>query len=136
MFNILWDRSIETQFDQIKKMYSLWKKKNANTISKIDDYVKHIFGKHHQEVNHWANLVVEGQRKIIGKIIVDRDGNTETWKAVKGFWDVNSKDSGKSGCGVVIKGVDKDRWVESVALENWYGYDSRSCSRVRAHGNS
>ena len=44
------------------------------------------------------------------KIIVDRSGNTETWKAVTG-WDGSSKDRGKSACGVVIKGVDRDNWV-------------------------
>ena len=26
-------------------------------------------------------------------------------------WDGSSKDSGKSACGVVIKGVDRDNWV-------------------------
>ena len=79
----------------------------ANPISKVDDYVKHIFREHNQEVDHWANLGVEGQRKIL----VDWCSNSETWKAVKGFWDGSSKDNGKSGCGVVIKGFDRDRWV-------------------------
>ena len=31
--------------------------------------------------------------------------------AVKGFWDGSCKDNWKSGCGVVIKGVDRERWV-------------------------
>ena len=43
-------------------------------------------------------------------MIVDRYNNTETWKAVKGFCDGSATDNGKSGCGVVIKGVDKDKW--------------------------
>ena len=30
---------------------------------------------------------------------------------MKGFWDGSGRDNGKSGCGVVIKGVDKNRWV-------------------------
>ena len=30
---------------------------------------------------------------------------------MKSFWDGSAKDSGKAVCGVVIKGVDKDRWV-------------------------
>ena len=30
---------------------------------------------------------------------------------MKGFWDGSSKDNGKSGCGVVIKGADRDKWV-------------------------
>ena len=45
------------------------------------------------------------------KIIIDRSGNTEEWKAAKGFWDGSSKHNDKSGCSVVIKGVHKDRWV-------------------------
>ena len=32
----------------------------------------------------------------------------EKWKAVRGFWDGSSKRDGKSGCGVIIKGVDRD----------------------------
>ena len=69
--------------------------------------MKHIFWKHNQEAEHWANLPAEGQRKSV----VDRYSNSESWKAVKSFWDASAKDNGKSGCGVVIKGVDRDRWV-------------------------
>ena len=65
----------------------------------IDDYVKHIF----RELNQEA----EGQRKVV----VDRKSNADTWKAVKGFLDGSCKDNGKSGCGVVIEGVDRERWV-------------------------
>ena len=50
---------------------------------------------------------IEGQRKII----VDKSNITETWKAVKVFWDGSAKDNDKSGCGVLIKVVDRDRWV-------------------------
>ena len=50
-------------------------------VSKIDDFVKHIFREHTREVDHWANLEGEGQRTTI----VDRSDNTKTWKAVKGF---------------------------------------------------
>ena len=31
---------------------------------KIDDYVKHIFTKHNQEADHWANLGGRGTEKI------------------------------------------------------------------------
>ena len=75
--------------------------------SKTDDYVKHIFWKHNQKAEHWATLPADGQRKTV----VDRYSNSETWKAVKSFWDVSATDNGKSGCGVVIKAVDRDRWV-------------------------
>ena len=78
----------------------------ANLLQKIDDNVKHIF-REHNEADHWANVGAEGQRKVV----VDRKSNAATWKAVKGFWDGSCKDDGKSGCGVAIKGVDRERWV-------------------------
>ena len=33
------------------------------------------------------------------------------WRAVKGYWDGSFNDNGIIGCGVVIKGVDRERWV-------------------------
>ena len=45
--------------------YPCWKSKIANPISKIDDYVKHIFREHNQEADHWDNLGAEGQRKLL-----------------------------------------------------------------------
>ena len=30
---------------------------------------------------------------------------------VKGYWDGSFKDNGKNGCGVVVKVVDRERWV-------------------------
>ena len=33
------------------------------------------------------------------------------WKAITGFWDGSFKDNGRSGCGIVIKGVDREKWV-------------------------
>ena len=75
--------------------------KIANPISMIDDYVKHIFRE------HWANLGAEGQMKIF----VDRGNNAETWKVVKSFWDGSSENNGRSGCGVLIEGVDRDEWI-------------------------
>ena len=32
-------------------------------------------------------------------------------KALRGLWDGSTKTDGRSGCGVVIKGVDKDKWI-------------------------
>ena len=53
-----------------------------------------------------------GDSEVAGRWIKGRcSNNTETWKAVKGFWDGSSKNNGRSGCGVVIEGVDKDKWV-------------------------
>ena len=73
----------------------------------MDDYVEHIFREQNQEANHWANLGAEGQRTVV----VDRGNNTERWKAVRGFWDGSSKVNGRSGCGVVSNGVDRDKWI-------------------------
>ena len=49
----------------------------------------------------------EGQRKIT----VEEGNSTENWKAVRGFWDGSKKTDGRAGCGVVIKGVDRDKWI-------------------------
>ena len=37
-------------------------------------------------------------------------------RKVKGYWDGSSEDNGKSGCGVVIKGVDWSRWVTIIRI--------------------
>ena len=54
----------------------------------------------------------------------------ETWKAVKGFWDSSSKNNGRSGCGVVTCGVDRDGWVTigkiAVPLKVGTGHGIRS----------
>ena len=84
------------------------RERSRTLISKIDDYVKHIFRERNQEADYWSNLGGEvGHRNII----VDRCNTTETWKAVKGFRDGSAKDNGNSGCGVLIKVINKDRWV-------------------------
>ena len=90
-----------------KTLHHWWIRKIANPFSKADDYEKHIFREHNQEADHWANVRAEEQRKAV----IDRKGNADTWKAVKRLWDARCKDTGKSGCGVVIKGVDREWWV-------------------------
>ena len=30
---------------------------------------------------------------------------------MKGFWHGSSKNNGRKGCGVVIKGVGRDKWI-------------------------
>ena len=65
-------RSTEEGSDKFKGPYTHGV---AIPISKIDDFVKHVYR--------------------------DRCGNSETWKAEKGHWDGSFKDNGKSGCGVV-----------------------------------
>ena len=81
-----------------KKHYTHGGKERSHfLISKIDDYVKHIFREHNQEADHWANLGAEGQRTIIS----DKGNSTERWKTVRGFWDGSSKINGR----VVMKAV-------------------------------
>ena len=74
--------------------------------------MKHIFREHNQEADHWANMGAEGQNKII----VGKGKNTENWKAVRCFWDGSTKTYGRSVCGVVIKGVDRDKWITISTL--------------------
>ena len=49
----------------------------------------------------------DGQRNIV----IDKGNDTEEWKMQRDFWDGNSKINDRSGCGVVIKEADKDKWI-------------------------
>ena len=40
--------------------------------------MKHVYGEHNQEADHWVNIGAQGQ-----KIVLDRRHNSEMWKAVK-----------------------------------------------------
>ena len=51
--------------------------------------------------------MAEGQRQII----LHKGNNTGRWKAVRGFWDGSCKVNGRSGSGLVIKGVDRNKWL-------------------------
>ena len=44
--------------------------------------------------------------------------NAEKWTTVKGFWDGTCKEHVKSGCVVVVEGVDKGKWItiSSIAV--------------------
>ena len=87
--------------------------------------MKHFFRELNREADHWANLGAEGQRTII---VEKKRNNTEKWKAVRGFWDGSSKIDGRSGCGVVIKGVDKDKWISISKIAG----PSRMCTAMAA----
>ena len=50
-------------------------------------------------------------QKHRGKISIDSGSNTERWKAVRGFWDGSYKVNGGSGSGVVVEGVDTNKWI-------------------------
>ena len=90
-----------------KTLYSWWKRTIAYPVAQIDDNVKHLFREHNQEAEHLENLGAEGQRKIT----IEKGDSTENSKTVRGFWDGSTMTDVRSGCGVVIKGVDKDKWI-------------------------
>ena len=69
--------------------------------------MKHVYRDHNQEADHWADIGAQGRRKIDA---YGKDAPT-TWKAIRSFWDGSFKDDGKSGCGIGIKGVDREKWV-------------------------
>ena len=71
-------------------------------MEKIDDYVKHFVREHNQEADHVAILGTDG------KTTITIDGKTT--KAAKGL-DGSKKEDGRSGCGVLIKAVDTERWI-------------------------
>ena len=70
-------------------LYSWWRRKIAYSISKIDDFVKHVFREHNREADFLANMGAKGQRKNV----IDICRNPESWNAVKGFWDGSFKDN-------------------------------------------
>ena len=47
---------------------------------------------------------------------IDRCSNSESWKAVKGWWDGISKDSSKKRMPRRDNRVDRDRWVTIRAI--------------------
>ena len=52
----------------------------------------------------------------------------EIGKAVRGFWDGSNETDGRSRCSVVIKGVDKDKWItirkNCSTADDLYGHGS------------
>ena len=91
-----------------KTLHHWWKKKIANLFSEIDDYVKHIFREQNQ-IRRITGPMWEPKDR--GKLLVTGKVMLTHGKAVKGLWDGSCKDNGESGCGVVIKAVDRERWV-------------------------
>ena len=63
-------------------------------MSQIDDYVKHIFRKHSREDDY-------------NREFVRKKGRME--KRYVGIETVAKKN--RCGCGVAIRGVDKDKWI-------------------------
>ena len=73
----------------------------------IDSFVNHVYRGHNQKADHWVKNATRGN----GKLVIDRRDATTTWKAVRGFWHGSFEDNDRSGCGIVIKGVDRGKWV-------------------------
>ena len=88
-------------------LHSWWKKGVAKPISNIESFVNHVYREHNQEADNGANLGAQGQRKIV----IDRRDESTVWKAIRCFWNGSFRDNGRSGCGTVIKGVDREKWV-------------------------
>ena len=88
-------------------LHPRWKSGAATPISNIDNFMKHIYREHNQEADHWADIGAQGRRKND----IFRKNVPTTWKAIRGLWVGSFKDDGRSGCGIVIKGVDRQKWV-------------------------
>ena len=104
---------------------SCLKRNVARPISNMDGFVKQMHKENNQDADNLANICAQERRKII----IDRRNDSE-YEA--------SEDSDRSGCGVVNKGVDGERWMIlskiAIFLKNECFHGSRDCWRVRAHG--
>ena len=89
-----------------KVLHQWWEQELARPIVEIETYVRHVYREQNKEADHWANVGAVGKKEIV----VDKGSNTEKWKAIKGFWDGSCKENGRSGCGVVVEGVDREKW--------------------------
>ena len=65
--------------------------------------MKHVHREHNQEADHWADIGALGRRKIE----IYRKQRANNMEAVRGFWDGSFADDGESGCGKVIKKIDR-----------------------------
>ena len=78
----------------------------ATTEKKSGEFVWHVFWAHNQEVDQMANLGAKGVKKV--QMANEINGRR---KATRGRWDGSAKSGGRSGCGVVVEGADRDRLV-------------------------
>ena len=88
--------------------------KQENCVSSCTDrrFREAYFQEHNQEADHLADLDAEGKRNIT----IEKRDNTENWKAVRGGWDGSTKTDGRSGCVVVIEGMDQDKWITNSKI--------------------
>ena len=73
----------------------------------MNDYVRRDLREHNQEADHLANLGAEGHRQIT----VVKGDSTENWMAVRRLWDVSHKTDERSGCGVVVRSLGRNKWI-------------------------
>ena len=104
------------RISQIQKtLFLWWQRKNANPILKtVVDYVKHVFWEHNQQPKDREKLL------STGAIILEDEG-------CEMFQDRSAKDNGKSGCGVVIKGVNWYRCVTICEIAVLVGFTQIAC---------
>ena len=48
-------------------LHSWWKRGAATPISNIDNFVKHVYREHNQEADHWADIELREEEKLISK---------------------------------------------------------------------
>ena len=104
-------------------LHQWWEQNLARPEDLIESYVSHVVREHNKEADHWANVRAGGKKEIV----VGKGSHEVKWKTVKGFWDGSCKEDGRSGCGVVVKGVDKEK----------KGQDQQNCAtpdRMHGHG--
>ena len=76
---------------------------NAYPAAEIDDYVKHIFS----EPTTWRTWAQKGRERSR----LRKETLKNTGRRFEVFGVGSTKTDGRSGCGVVMKGVDKDQWI-------------------------
>ena len=90
--------SAEEELDKFKRLNTHGGKRRWPDRFRTLTTVRNI--EHNQEADHWANIGTQGLRKIV----LDRRDNSESWKAIRGFWFGSFKGKGRSGCCIVING--------------------------------
>ena len=71
----------------------------------------------------------EGQRKIT----VEKGNKTENWTAVRGVWDGSKKTNGRTRCGVVVNGVDRDKLI--TITRNCRTFEGMHSDGIRSGGS-
>ena len=81
----------------------------ATTELRTRDFVEHVFREHNPEADQLVNLGAKGSRTR--RYVKRSPGNGKRYG-----WDGATKSDDTSGCGVVIKEVDKVRWATASEI--------------------